>query len=240
MFLPSFRHLIEIEALKKQNQQNLMQISSENKRISDLVERREKTRVQIEELYQREKNLLLAETLENLAVLELRLKKLNSQLSLSVTEKEQTAFDHQILLIKTEIQKIESEYFLNLEKSETILGDIEDKKSFLDGSQKSLDEIRADVEKNILVEQTSIDNRTLRLNALVDMLHPALRSQYLEISTKFKLKSPVSFLIDKKCSECHMQADATLKSSLEEGRSFEFCPSCGRLLIPETSKIYQF
>jgi predicted CXXCH cytochrome family protein len=61
---------------------------------------------------------------------------------------------------------------------------------------------------------------------------------YLQTEIRFKNKSPVSFLINKKCSECHMQADSMLKSALEEGRSLEFCPSCGRLLIPETAKIY--
>jgi predicted nucleic acid-binding Zn-ribbon protein len=61
---------------------------------------------------------------------------------------------------------------------------------------------------------------------------------YREVELKFKNKSPVSFLIDKKCSECHMLADSMLKTSLEEGRSLEFCPSCGRMLIPETAKIY--
>lgn len=239
MFLPSFRHLIEIEALKKQNQQNLQEILSENKRISDLEERREKTRQQIEILLNDEKNLKLSENLEVVNSLGARLKKLNAQLSLAVTEKEQVAFEAQIALVKSDLDKSETQYFTNLELSESIENEIAEKKFFLEGSKKSLEEIRNEVEQNIKAEQTIIDNRNLRVDALVELMNPGLKTLYLDLEKKYKPKRPVSYLIDKKCSECHMLADSQLKNSLEEGRSIETCPSCGRLLIPETAKIYQ-
>lgn len=238
MFLPSFRHLIEIEALKKQNQQNLVEISSQNKRISDLEQRRIKISSQIENLEIEEKNLNLAETHEKLNTLGSRLKKLNEQLSLAVTEKEQVAFENQIKLIKVEIENFETQYFINLERSEAIQEEIDNHKQFLAGSLRSLEEIKTEVEKNISNEQIIIDNRNLRIEALIELVQPSLKSLYLELAAKYNPKSPVSFLIDKKCSECHMQTDSLLKNSLEEGRSIEMCPSCGRLLIPETAKIY--
>jgi predicted nucleic acid-binding Zn-ribbon protein len=212
MFLPSFRHLIEIEALK--------------------------TLSQIEQMKFDEKSLNLPSLLETLSVQETRLKKLNVQLSLAVTEKEQVAFENQIKLIKIEIEKSETEYFSNLETSESLLSEIEDKNTFLKGSLETLEEIRSDADQNISIEQKAIDNRDLRINSLMDLIHPSLKSIYLELQKSFKTKNAVSYLIDKKCSECHMQADSILKNSLEEGRSIEMCPSCGRLLIPETAKIY--
>jgi predicted nucleic acid-binding Zn-ribbon protein len=228
MFLPSFRHLIEIEALKKQNQQNLMQISSENKRISDLDERRAKTRSQIDNLILEEKNLNLSD----------RFTKLNSQLALAVTEKEQIAFENQIKIVKKEMDDLEVLYFSNLEKSEAIQQELLNYNEFLAGSLESLAIIKTEVANNISAEQKIIENRNLRIESLTELLQPSLKSLYLETEKKFTPKRPVSYLIDKKCSECHMQADNMLKNSLEEGRSIEFCPSCGRLLIPETAKIY--
>lgn len=238
MFLESFRHLIEIEALKKQNQQNVMQISSENKRISDLDERRSKTHFQIDNLILEEKNLNLSNTQQQIDVLQARLTKLNSQLALAVTEKEQIAFEGQIKLVKSEKDNLETLYFSNLEKSENIQQEIINNKEFLEGSLKSLEIIKAEAEKNISNEQKIIDNRNLRIQSLTDLLHTSLKSLYLDLEKKFKPKRPVSFLIDKKCSECHMLVDSQLKNSLEEGRSIETCPSCSRLLIPETAKIY--
>jgi predicted nucleic acid-binding Zn-ribbon protein len=238
MFLESFRHLIEIEALKKQNQQNLLQISSENKRISDLDERRTKTRLQIDNLNLEEKNLNLSETQQQIDVLQARFKKLNSQLALVVTEKEQIAFENQIKLVIGEMEILEIFYFSNLEKSESIQSEILNYTEFLEGSLASLEMIKTEAANNISAEQKIIANRNLRIESLTELLQPSLKSLYLETEKKFKPKRPVSYLIDKKCSECHMLADSMLKNSLEEGRSIEFCPSCGRLLIPETAKIY--
>ncbi|MDO9181925.1 MAG: hypothetical protein Q7U04_05935 [Bacteriovorax sp.] len=238
MFLPSFRHLIEIEALKKQNQQNLLQIASENKRISDLEERRKKTAILIDSLILDDKNLKIADTNGQIELLQVRLKKLNSQLALAVTEKEQVAFENQITLIKNECDSLENIYFANLEKSELIEIEIAENKEFLKGSLESLEIIKTEASSNISSEQTIIDNRNLRIQALVELVHPSVKSLYSELEKRFSPKSPVSYLIDKKCSECHMQADSVLKNSLEEGRSIEACPSCSRLLIPETAKIY--
>lgn len=238
MFLPSFRHLIEIEALKKQNQLNLLQISSENKRISDLDERRTKTTALVDNLSLEEKNLKLSNTQQEIDVLQARLTKLNSQLSLAVTEKEQIAFENQIKLVKNEIDSLETKYFTNLEKSEAIQVEIKNSKEFLTGSFESLTIIQNEVTKNISLEEEIIYNRNLRILSLTELLHASVKSLYLESEKKFKPKRPVSYLIDKKCSECHLLTDSMLKNSLEEGRSIEFCPSCSRLLIPETAKIY--
>lgn len=238
MFLESFRNLIEIEALKNQNLNNLIQILGENRRISDLEESRANTLSQIDELTLREKTLNLPATQLKIDVLQTRLNKLNSQLALAGTLKEQMAFEGQIKLIKEEIDGLEALYFGNLEHSELIQAHIKDSKRYLEGSLKSLEMITTEAKKNILFEQKIIDDRNLRIQSLTEVLHPSVKDLYLELEKKFKPKRPVSYLIDKKCSECHMLADSILKNSLEEGRSIEICPSCNRLLIPETAKIY--
>ncbi len=225
-------------ALKKQNDQNLQQIASENKRISDLEERRNKTTQRLNDIETEQKNLKLPEEIKTIEGLQQRLTKLTSQLALSVTEKEQKAFEGQILLVKEEKDKIEERYFIGLEKSEELAAESQDLESFLVGSEETLKNIKQEVQKNIENEENIIKNRKLRTDSLLELCQPSLKSMYLQTEVRFKNKSPVSFLIDKKCSECHMQADSMLKSSLEEGRSLEFCPSCGRLLIPETAKIY--
>ncbi len=239
MFLESFRHLIEIEALKEQNLKNSLQIASENKRISDLEERRKKLLLQNENLKIDEKNLKLSESQNKIDDLQIRLNKLNSQLSLSVTEKEQIAFENQIKIIKEEIEKLENLYFENLEASETILNQIKENNEFVNGSVTTLEEIKKEVAANIIVEENHIKNRDVRINSLLELCHPGFKTYYNELDKKFRPKSlPVSYLIGKNCSACHMSVDSALKSSIDEGRSFESCPNCSRLLIPETAKIY--
>jgi predicted nucleic acid-binding Zn-ribbon protein len=238
MFLESFRHLIEIEALKKQNLHNSLQIASENKRISDLDERRKKTLLQNIDLAQEEKSLKLSESQNKIEDLQIRFKKLNTQLSMAVTEKEQIAFEAQIKIVKNEIEILESAYFEHLELSEKLLGQIKENLDFMQGSDKTLDEIKKEVHENVSKEELIIQNRNKRIDSLIDLCHPSFKSLYLDLDKKFRPKSlPVSFLIDKKCTACHVVVDSVLKQSLEEGRTLETCPNCSRLLIPETARI---
>lgn len=238
MFLESFRHLIEIEALKKQNLQNSLQIASENKRISDLDERRKRTLLSNENLIIEDKNLKLTDLQNQIEDLQIRLKKLASQLSLAVTEKEQIAFENQIKLVKADVDALEIQYFEKLEQSENFLMQISENNEFMKGSLVTVEDIKKEVQANVTKEEIIIENRNKRIDSLLELCHPSLKSLYLELDKKFRPKSvPTSFLIDKKCTLCHVVVDSVLKQSLEDGRSIETCPNCSRLLIPDTARI---
>ena len=238
MFLESFRHLIEIEALKKENLYNSQQIASENKRISDLEERRKKILLENDQLAHEEKELKLTLLQSQIEDQQLRLNKLTSQLAGSTTEKEQIAFENQIKLVKDEVDQKEIHYFEALEKSENFQNQIIENNNFMQGSTTTLDDIKKEVEVNVAKEEVIIKNRTARINPLLDLCQPSLRSLYLEVDKKFRPKSvPVSYLMDRKCLACHITIDSMLKQSLEEGRTLETCPNCSRLLIPESARI---
>jgi predicted nucleic acid-binding Zn-ribbon protein len=238
MFMDSFRHLIEIVALKKENLTNLGRIASENKRISDLEERRKKTLILNENLALEEKKLKLTESQNQIEDLQLRFSKLTSQLSLAITEKEQIAFENQIKIVKNEIENLEILYFENLEKSEEYLQLIQENNEFMKGSIDTLEEIKKEVKENISKEEVIIENRKKRIDSLTDLCEPSLKSLYLDLEKRFAPKAAVSFLIDRKCTACHMLVDTVLSHSLDEGRSLETCPSCSRLLIPDTARLY--
>ena len=238
MFLESFRHLIEIIALKKQNDQNISTIASENKRISDLEERRKKSQIDNENLKLEDKNLKLTELQNQIEDLQARLNKLTTQLGMATTVTQESAFKNQIQTTQSQRDQLEEIYFGNLEKSDEINNTIKENNDFFQGSLSTLEEIRIEVQKVIENENEIITNRNNRIEALFELCHPSMKSLYLDLEKKFKPKSPVSFLIDKKCNACHMALDSVLRSSLEEGRSLECCPNCSRLVIPETAKIY--
>lgn len=238
MFQDSFRHLIEIEALKKENLQNVARITSENKRISDLEERRKKTLVLNENLALEEKSLKLTESQNHIEDMQLRLTKLTSQLSLAVTSIQQIAFENQIKLVKEEMNKAEGLYFEKLEESEEYLSLIQENIHFLKGSTATLEEIKKEVQLNISKEEDLINNRKKRIESLLEQCHPSLTNLYLDLEKRMAPKSAVSFLVDRKCMACHVQVDSVLASSLDAGRSLETCPSCSRLLIPDSARVY--
>jgi predicted nucleic acid-binding Zn-ribbon protein len=140
--------------------------------------------------------------------------------------------------VKDEIEKLELNYFEKLEKSEELLQLIHENIEFIKGSISTLEDIKKEVKENIIKEESLIDNRKKRIDSLMELCHPNLKSLYLDLEKRFAPKTAVSFLIDRKCTACHMQVDSVLSHSLDEGRSLETCPSCSRLLIPDTARIY--
>ncbi len=238
MFLPSFRHLIEIEALKIQNQTVLSKIAYEEKRISDLEAIRLKRELEAIALSEEDKNLKLFTSQQEIESKQLKITRMKSQLDMVTSQKEQHALETQLLLMQKELDTLEEKYFLNLERHEAIEVEKKDGQTFLTGSLISLEEIKKDVDSIRLKFQSAIAGRLERISSLEVMCDEKLKTFYLELEKKFAPKRPVAYLIDKKCTQCHMQVDSVFKASLEEGRSFETCPNCSRLLIPDTAKIY--
>lgn len=238
MYLPSFRHLIEIEALKIQNQNDLASIAGEQKRISDLDQLREKKRQNIASLEEEAKAMKLVEKQLEVESLETKNKRTKEQLDMLTNEKEIKAMEQQLEVMAKEVAEKEENYFTLLERSEAIAEEKKEAEEFLKGSLNTIEEIKKDVAVEEAKYQKQIENRNLRVHSLEEQVDKSLLKFYHEIEKKFSPKRPVAYLVDRKCSECHMQVDSIFKSSLEEGRSMETCPNCGRLLIPETAKIY--
>ena len=163
---------------------------------------------------------------------------MKAQSNSAVTEKEQNAFESQIETVEKEMQVAEEIYFSNLEKSEELISEREQLKEFLMGSVETLKTITDEVAVHVANEEKEIQGRTQRMDSLKERLHPSVRSLYDQCENNKTRLPTIAFLIDRKCSECHIQVDSTLKSSLDQGVAVETCPNCGRLLIPDTAKLY--
>lgn len=238
MYLESFRHLIEIEALKKANQQNFNEIDAQKKRISALESKKAKFTEEITQFKQDILALKLTEREAQIEVLRNQITKLNDQMLMIKTLREQTALEEQIKDLSLKADQDEEEYFLNLEVSENLILRISDHQQFLKGSENTVLEITAEAEIIILAQEKLVRDRELRIDSLLSQCLDDVKSLYARVEKQLAPKKHTSFLINKKCNECHMQIDSMLKNNIENGVSLEVCPHCARLLIPETSRIY--
>lgn len=239
MYLESYRHLIEIDALKRANESNLLNVHSEKKRISVLELKKLQFLEEIESIKIEISSLRLSELEREINDLQKSLSRQLDQLNLVTTQKEQITLEQQIAELKNKLNSQEETYFEKLELSESLEEKIKNHQTFLIGSVETIRDIQAEVDLTLAKEEKIILDRQGRINALFEQMDASLKSLYLEVEKRFlPPKKPVSYLLTKKCSECHMQVDTTLRASLEEGRSIELCPHCSRLLIPETAKIY--
>ena len=233
MYLDSFRHLIEIESLKTKIREYNASIASELKRIADLDAQRRRLQTQIDELSQEEHSLQIKNLELTISSEEQTLTHLTAQLDHVKNERELAATTHQIETVKLSLGTHEEKYFTSLERSEKIHTEIQDAKSFIQGSIATREEIQKDVEAATKESEEKIFYLNARITSLLEQCHKSARDLYLSSE-----KAGVAFIHERACSKCHMQVSSILKSTVEEGRALECCPSCGRFLIPETAKIY--
>lgn len=233
MYLESFRHLIEIESLKTKIREYNASIASELKRITDLDTQRNRLQARIEELLKEEHELHLKNLELTVSTEEQTLTHLATQLDHVKNERELAATTHQIETVKQSLATNEEKYFAALERTDKIHSEIHDAKAFIEGSTTTREEIKKDVEAATKEAEEKIFYLNARIASLLEQCHKSARDMYLSSE-----KNGVAFIMDRTCSKCHMQVSSILKSSVEEGRSLECCPSCGRFLIPETAKIY--
>lgn len=233
MYLESYRHLIEIESLKSKIREYNAVISSETKRITDLDAQRNKLQARIEELLNEEHTLHVKNLELTISSEEQTLTHLKTQLDHIKNERELTATTHQIDTVKQSLGLNEEKYFAALERSEKIHAEIQDAKSFIEGSKATREEIQNDVDVAKKDAEEKIYYLNARIASLLEQCNKSARDMYTSSE-----KAGIAFILDKSCSKCHMQVSSILKSSVEEGRNLECCPSCGRFLIPETAKIY--
>ena len=233
MYLESYRHLIEIESLKTKIREYNASIASELKRITDLDTQRSRLQARIEELLKEEHELHLKNLELTISTEEQTLAHLTAQLDHVKNERELAATTHQIETVKKSLALNEEKYFTALEQTEKIHSEIQDAKAFIEGSTATREEIKKDVEAAKKEAEEKIFYLNARIASLLEQCHKSARDMYISSE-----KSGVAFIMDRTCSKCHMQVSSILKSSVEEGRSLECCPSCGRFLIPETAKIY--
>lgn len=238
MYIESFRQIIEIESLKAENQKNTQNIESEKKRTLKLLEQKQKAKEDLERLTAELHELPLKNTLALIDKSKLALQKLQQQENLAKDQKEALAFAKQIEAKKIEVSDLEVLGLELLEREDFLECEIKRLKEFSTGLESSSQIIGAETDELIEKEKSIINARLQRVSALLDQCRLDFKNTYLALEKKFYPKSPVSFLIDRKCQSCFIQVDSILKSSLEEGRTIETCPHCSRLLIPETVKIF--
>jgi predicted nucleic acid-binding Zn-ribbon protein len=208
-------------------------LASEVKRITDLDTQQNKLQARIIEL-QNEEHALHIKNLElTISSEEQSLTHLTLQLDNVKNDKELTATNHQLQTVKASLALNEEKFFLALDRIDKIHEEIKDSKQFLQGSVTTREEISKDVELASADAKEKIFYLNARITSLLEQCNKSARDLYLSSE-----KTGVAFILEKTCSKCHMQVSSVLKSSIEEGRSLECCPSCGRFLIPETAKIY--
>jgi len=234
MSAENFKILKEINSLTTSSREISDLVAKENKRLQFIEDNRT----------QRQEEMTVAEqALERLKKEMLRIDNEISTLSskidkdkdnrLSLIEDASIAsMDKQILDLETKKDKFEEELFELLEKAEEEEKKIAEAESFLEGSLRSLTEIK----KEVLIKnngyQKEIDTLSNRLKLLKESLPPQFQDKLEQV---FKNKIQISSFTRIKsnsCEFCRRDISRMEETEIEQKLALKTCQGCGRLFIP--------
>lgn len=224
MSIESFLTLKEIDSLTKMRTTQLTAKTGQEKRLNELDLRRQETLIALNSL---KENLISKHS--EMADIEKKLK--------TSSEQKQRLMDlggdeNKIKNYSDQIASLENEGLDCLATSEQLETEINDKKIFLQGLEKTIQEIQKEVEEEITVIDKEISNLDLRLNLLKDDLPQDFRSILKSISSKNLAHGPFTRVENGSCYFCRFKISRIDESEIDMQKNLKTCPQCTRIFLP--------
>lgn len=224
MSIEHFTKLKEIDSLTKFKNTQLRNKQEEEKRLSKLLERKLESENQIASLKQE----IISKNLE-MADLEKKLKNASEQkqrlIDIGGDEKKIQDFTRQIA-------DLEEKGFLYLEEQEKIEQDLTDAKTFLSGLEKTINEIKQEIEEATSGITTEVENAELRIKLLMDELPSDFKTLLLKVSAKNLAHGPFTRIEQGSCYFCRFKISRIEESEIDMQKGLKTCPQCGRIFLP--------
>jgi predicted nucleic acid-binding Zn-ribbon protein len=234
MELSDFKTLFRAQTLEEKVAEHLEQIRLHNQRIEVI----DKQRNEGQELLDK-KQAELTESKEQLHSgerehhdLTQTIQKAKEHLDSASTQKVADSLESEITNLSPKADELENMLLELMDKVEADEQEIEKCKVFLAGSVETLKEIQAEVDKDISSEEKEIEDYNKKVEGLLSEIPENLKSNIVRVNVKFLYKKPLSFAINRECHQCKTDIGGNAQTQIDTGRVLEFCPSCGRILIP--------
>jgi predicted nucleic acid-binding Zn-ribbon protein len=131
-----------------------------------------------------------------------------------------------------EATALEDSLFALLERTEAIHLELEDKKTFLIGLEKTYLEIQTEVNEEIQENQKGVSQADLRMKLILEELPSGFR-ETLERTLKKNLAVGSFTRIDNgSCFFCRYKISRTDESEIDMQQMLKVCPQCSRIFLP--------
>ena len=164
-----------------------------------------------------------------LEALEKSLKKTKADLMLSTSNEQLKSMEEKISLTDAEINSLEEEIILELEKSENLEVELNKHYQFQKNFPETYSELKNEIYSENEVTFNKIESRKERQEQLLGELPKELRKSFESLSKKVNL--PVTFIETNRCSSCKTILDNMTLQSIKLYSDINYCFSCGRILI---------
>lgn len=224
MSIENFTKLKEIDSLTKFKNSQVKIKQEEEKRLSKLCERKADAENNISALKQE----IISKNSE-LADLEKKLKNASEQkqrlMDIGGDEKKIQEFARQIT-------ELEEKGFTLLEQQEKVEQDLVDAKTFLSGLDKTIAEIKKEIDEATGGIDQEIRNADLRINLLMDELPQDFKTLLQKVSAKNLAHGPFTRVEQGSCYFCRFKISRLDESEIDMQKGLKTCPQCGRIFLP--------
>lgn len=232
-----FRILKEISGLHGKVLSLTEKIELENSRISKIENLRLEANEALNEANNqlKLKNQELAQNENNIELLNKKITQSQDALDKAVNEKAATSSQKQLDVFKENLATVEEVAFGIMEEVDLLEQTISDKKSFLAGSEKSLEEIKKEVETNNTPTLKEVEITKERISLLNQGMEPATVSRLEKLLVKNLKHGPLTKIEESACYICGYTVNATDRDQIEKKLMLKSCGSCSRIFIPNTT-----
>jgi predicted nucleic acid-binding Zn-ribbon protein len=219
-----FFKLKEFDSLSKMRINHLKAMKEQENRLSTLNDKRQTNVLQTEKL-QHDAHALQHELFE-----------IDKKMAESETQKKRIIDSggsaDEIATYESKIQELESLYFEKLSNQEQFDQEKADLKQFLTGLDKTISEIKLEVDEEILKEQKQVEQCDLRIKLLLEEL-PADYKNILEKTMARKLAVGNFTRVDKAtCYFCKSNLSKMEESEIDLQHLLKTCKMCHRIFLP--------
>lgn len=167
--------------------------------------------------------------------------KLDKEAELKVLVQETRAVEHQIAemdrrltqrLDPATIGQLEEEGLALLIRQQELELQQEDVRTFLGGYEKTLAELRSEIDKELVEARMQRDQAIARAEAIKNELPTEWREKYEKVAAKNLAHGPFTRITNTRCFICQYAVSRLVESEVDVQLLLKSCSGCGRLFLP--------
>lgn len=219
-----FLKLKEFDSLGKMRINHLKIIKEQEERLLTLNQKRQ---AQVDEEAQLKTELLSMQQI----YFETE-KKMNTAEEQAKRLSEMGGDEEKIKKFKAEAAELENSLFEMLEQTESIQEQLKDKKTFLHGIDKTIQEIDQEASTVIQEQKSAIAQVDMRMKLVEDELPDDFKSTLQRTLKKNLAVGPFTKNENGSCYFCRFKISKLDESEIDMQRMLKICPQCSRIFLP--------
>ena len=223
----AFQKLREIDSLLKMKNKELALVKEQDDRLSRLESQKN------DRLDQKDQDKkLYTQTQQNLLEMEAKLKTASQQ---KERLSQYSPDDPKLTELSATIETLEIQGLELLSSLDEIEQRLKEHDIFLQGMNRTIDEISSEVNEDRSKHQKEIQNLDLRIDLIMGELPENFKLTYQRLMTKNFPHGPFTTVTGQSCYFCRSSVSKVEESEIDTKFAIIHCKQCGRLFLPYTA-----